>query len=245
MKNRFRLSVAAAFIAIIFIAGCGTKKNPWNKYPAGFQAKEVAEQVKKLRYLFPELENASVNLELAKQPLPVGAEYYQAMPPWQKIAKTYGEAVEKVLAAIASERDFYNFRSSQMDQKYLAEHSQKIAGFKQLAAAQKTDILTIPAQFGMRYKGKSVLEARYLMAENEFGLGSYEVGIMLLTNPGRLQSFNNLFIDCPGDKFSVGGNGVFGHALCFCFCDGQVGLAADGVDSVDENYGSASAFLAQ
>ena len=67
----------------------------------GHELKSVAEQVARLRELFPELRHA--NERLAEQPLPRYAEGWFAIPNWRVLAPTYGQAVSKVINVLSRE----------------------------------------------------------------------------------------------------------------------------------------------
>ena len=213
-------------------------------YPKGYKVKGITEQTNILRQLFPGIGFADE--KLAEQPLPPNAEGWFAIPKWQTLAPTYGEAVEKVLAMIASKRKFYNYRDGQLGAEYLRQHAKTVKMFQKLGDEQKDhDILVVPAQFGLRHKGRSVRRAREVFTANEFGLGAFAVGIMLLTHPEREVQWEQLHVDCAGDEFSPDADGDFSSAPIFYFNDGKVELHAGWYDNADEDYGSASAFLSQ
>src|SRR3990167_4182144 len=119
-------------------------------YPKGYKVKGITEQTNVLRQLFPGVGFADE--KLAEQPLPPNAEGWFAIPKWQTLAPTYGEAVEKVLAMIASKRKFYNYRDGQLGAEYLRQHATTVKMFQKLGDEQKDfDILVVPAQFGLRH----------------------------------------------------------------------------------------------
>src|SRR3989338_943727 len=137
-------------------------------YPKGYKVKGITDQTNILRQLFPGIGFADE--KIAEQPLPPNAEGWFAIPKWQTLAPTYGEAVEKVFAMIASKRKFYNYRDGQLGAEYLRQHAKTVKMFQQLGDEQKDfDILVVPAQFGLRHKGRSVRRAREVFAANEFG----------------------------------------------------------------------------
>ncbi len=211
-------------------------------YLSGYKPKGITEQTNVLRQLFPGIGYA--NEALAQQPIPEGAEGWFAIPRWQKVAKTYPEAVQIVLNLIKKTRGkFYNYRDGQIDQQHLRQSSKTAKMFQALGEQQKdNDILVVPCQFGKRHAGRSVRRAREVMLTSEFGLDAFSIGIMLLTHPERLQQLNDLWIDCAGDEFSGGGGSSFGLAPCFGFCVGGVEFGASGVGSAGGRYGSSSAF---
>jgi hypothetical protein len=216
-------------------------------YLSGYQPKGVADQIKRLRELFSELGTADV--ELANQPLPSNAEGWFAIPRWDKIAPTYNAAVEKVLALISKARNgkFYNYREGNLGPNRLRQHERTVAMLKKLGDQQTGhDILIVPAQFGLRHRGRSVRRAREVFNASEFGLGAFAVGIMLLTHPERLQHYDDLWIDCAGDEYDdPDGDDRFSHAPCFYFYDGEVRFDSRWFDDADADSGSASGFVSQ
>ena len=213
-------------------------------YPKGYKVKGITEQTNILRQLFPGIGFADE--KLAEQPLPPNAEGWFAIPKWQTLAPTYGEAVEKVLAMIASKRKFYNYRDGQLGAEYLRQHAKTVKMFQKLGDEQKDfDILVVPAQFGLRHKGRSVRRAREVFTANEFGLGAFAIGIMLLTHPEREVQWEQLHVDCAGDEFAPDADGDFSVAPIFFFSDGMVRFDAGWYDYASERYGSASAFVSQ
>jgi hypothetical protein len=213
-------------------------------YPKGYKVKGITEQTNILRQLFPGVGFADE--KLAEQPLPPNAEGWFAIPKWQTLAPTYGEAVEKVLAMIASKRKFYNYSDCQLGAEYLRQHDETVKMFQKLGDKQKDfDILVVPAQFGFRHRGRSVCRARNVFTYNEFGLGAFAIGIMVLTHPERLVQWEQLHVDCAGDEFASGADGDFSHAPIFYFFDGEVKFFAHWYDIAYEHYGSASAFVSQ
>lgn len=160
------------------------------------------------------------------------------IPKWQTVAKTYPEALQKMLNAISASRPFYNYRSDSMDR--FKESEGKIAAMKKLKT--DGDYYVLDAQLGNKWKGKSVKEVRESYMEGEFGLGAFEVACILVQYPGILQSYTDLWIDCPGDEYAGGG---FSGAPDFRFHDGQVGFGTDGVSCAGGLCGSASGILPQ
>lgn len=219
-------------------------------YLSGYKPKGIAEQVARLRELFPELKDATFDESITTRPLPPNAEGWFAIPRWMAIAPTYGEAVQKALDLISQTRDgkFYNYRQGQTGPEDLRQHAKTVKAFQELGDEQKGhDILIVPCQFGIMHRGKSVRRVREVMNANQFGLGAFVVGTMLLTHPERLQHFDDLWIDCAGDEFSPHADGSFDHApfFFFLFNDGGVRFAAFDVSRFSENFGSASGFLPQ
>lgn len=212
-------------------------------YPESSQAVSIAEQVKILQQHFPQLEGYD-EVE-AQRELPAGAEGWFAIPRWDKIASTYVEAVEKILAVLASSRKFYNYREGQLGPEHLRQHERSIRFWKQIRQLQDGDILIVAAQFGLKHRGQSVHRAREIFKGNEFGLGAFAISCMLFTNPGRLVAYEDPWIDGAGDEFSPGAAGPFRQAPYFHFHDGKLYFGTYWVVHGYGDFCSVSAFLPQ
>lgn len=161
---------------------------------------------------------------------------------------TYSEALQKVLDTIKQTRNgkFYNYREGQIDEKHIRQSTRTLKFFRELSEAQgDPDILIVSAQFGIRHRGRSDRRAREVFLKNEFGLGAFAVGIMILTHAERLQHYDDLWIDCAGDEWSCEADGVFDRApvFLFFFRDGGVRFGSRRVDFARDHGGSASGFL--
>lgn len=213
-------------------------------YHKGYKVKGITEQTNALRQLFPGIGFADE--KIAKQPLPPNAEGWFAIPKWQTLAPTYNKAVQKVLAMIASKRKLYNYREGALWADRPRQHARTAKMVEALAEQQKGhDILVVPAQFGLRHRGRSVRRAREVFMANEFGLGALAVGIMLLTHPEREIQWEQLHIDCAGDEYDPVGDGQFAYAPCFHFDGDKVEFDAYWFGGARDRYGSASGFSPQ
>ena len=143
-------------------------------------------------------------------------------------AQKYCQAVQLVHAKIAASRPFYNYRERQITPAQLRVHAHTAHALDVIAKTQKGDILIVAAQLGVRHRGRSVRRAREVFVANEFGLGSFAVGSIVLTHPERLVRWEELDMDCPGDEFAPDGDGGFSGAPCFLFCGGRVGSPRTG-----------------
>lgn len=215
-------------------------------YLSGYKPKGIKEQINILRKLFSGIGVA--NEKIAVQPLPANTEGWFAIPRWQSVAETYEEAVKIVLDLIKKQRKdkFYNYREGRLGEKYLRQHERTVKKLEALADQQKGyDILVVACQFGLRHRGWSVRRAREVFAANEFGLGAFEVGCMLLTYPERLQHYDGLWIDCAGDEYAPDADGDFSFAPCFDFFGGGVEFDTFWFGGASSCCGSASASLPQ
>ncbi len=177
---------------------------------------------------------------------PTWIEKFFANFDWRIIASTYGEAVQKVFDSLKKTKDgkFYNYREDRLGSEYLRQSQKFIKSFKKIGDEQKNhDILVVPAQFGLCHRGRSVRRAREIMNAQEFGLGAFAIRIMLLTHPERLQHYDDLYIDCAGDEYSLDADGDFPRAPLFGFGNGRVGFSADWVRDAGSGCGSASGLV--
>lgn len=225
-------------------------------YPSGYQRQHVSDQIACLREMFPQLGTADADLADEFGKIPPNAEGLFAIPRWEKIAPTYSAALEKVLALITQARNgttFWSYGSASFGPN-LRQNARTAAMFQKLGEQQKGhDILIFPAQFGHNQRGRcSVRVVRRILESaenNEFGLGAFAVGIMLLTHPKRFQHDEELGIDCAGDEYdkpdSVDDD-RFSYAPSFEIHDGEVQFAMRHTSIGYGNYcGSASGFLPQ
>ncbi len=228
------------------------------KYLSGYKKpKDITAQCNKLRELFSGVgycnHDYQAKIEKGEVVLPENTEGWFAIPNWMKspdaFGKTYTEAVLKVLDALNKTRNgkFYNYRAGQIDEQHLRQSERSKKFFADLAEAQgNPDILLVPAQFGIRHRGRSVRRARAVFLANEFGLGAFAVGIMLLTHPERLNDYNDLWIDCAGDEFDDPYSDVrFDQAPYFNFSGDEVRFDTVDVDGAYGRYGSSSGFVPQ
>ena len=228
-------------------------------YPKEYKGpKPVADQIKTLAKIFGL--DPSHAIEFAKNlpALPEGAEGWFAIPSVDALAKKrfpevtdpaqkYCQAVQLVHVKIAASRSFCNYCNyceGQITPAQLRVHARTAHALDFIAETQKSDILIVAAQLGMRHRGKSVRRAREVFVANEFGLGSLAVGSIVLTHPERLVRWEELDMDCSGDEFSPGADGGFSRSPCFYF-DGGVWFVARFVGGPLYFFGSVSGFLSQ
>ena len=225
-------------------------------YLSGYEKpKLISEQIATLKKLFSGIGDANAEL-VAKVSagtaiLPANMEGWGAIPNLKKLSRifgaTYGEAVQKVINTIKKTRgSFYNYRDGKLGAQYLRQSEKLLKALEKFSEEQgNPDILIIPIQFGFMHRGKSVRRVREVMRGGEFGLGSFQIGCLLLTHPERLMNYDDLWIDCAGDEYSDSGDGVFGFAPSFVFSGGRVGFDASDVSHAYEHCGSASGSVPQ
>jgi hypothetical protein len=190
--------------------------------------------------------------------LPEGAEGWAIVPSINAVVakffpsvtdptEQYGLAVNLVFGMIAKSRRFVYECKDQFNSHRFRQSTRTTEMLARIAKVQdNSEILLIPIQFGMKYRGYSVRYARERMedTDNEFGLNIFIVGCLLLTHPEREEVWEQLNVDCSGDEFSSCADGVFDLASSFVYCTG-LGFGTHGVDYGDALCGSASGLLPQ
>lgn len=217
-------------------------------YLSGYtpNGKGISEQTNQLRELFPSIGFADE--KLAEGALPENAEGWFAIPKWQSFAPSHGEAVELLLKKLRETHNgaFYNYRKGELGPDQLRQSAKTASVLQKLAEEQNGfDILVVAAQFGLCHRGRSVRRVREIYAPNEFGLGAFAIGIMLLTHPERLAHYDDLWIDCAGDELSPNADGDFSMSLNFAFDGGKLGFGTSRVSLASGSYGSVSGFIPQ
>jgi hypothetical protein len=211
-------------------------------YPPLYKVRPIEAQVTELRKAFPSL--GSCLEKLARRALPEGAEDWFAIPRWEAIAPTYNEAVEKVLAALASRRKVQHRLAGRLGPTFLRPSERSILARNILQEQQEgNDILVVAAQFGMLHRGCSARRARVAMAGNEYGLGVFAVGCMLLTHPERLSTDETLMIDCGGDEYSLRGDYTFDRVPLFDYDISGIEFSIFYEDRSRNLWGTPSAFM--
>ncbi len=92
---------------------------------------------------------------------------------------------------------------------------------------------------------RNARRARVVMKGNEFGLGAFSLGCILLTHPERLSSLDGLMVDCCGDEYSLGGDGQFDRVPLYEYDLGGLQFSVFYNDRARNLWGSPSGFLFQ
>jgi hypothetical protein len=211
-------------------------------YPPSYRVRPVEAQVTELRKLFPSL--GSCQEKLARRELPEGAEAWFAIPRWQALAPTYNEAVEILVGVLSAKRRFSNRIAGKLGAMYLRQTERTALAEKILAEQQEgNDILVVATQAGMLHRGSSARRTRVAMAGNEFGMGVFSFGCMLLTHPERLSTGDTLMIDCGGDQYSVRGDYTFDRVPLFDFDMSGIEFSVFYEDRARNLWGTPTGFL--
>jgi hypothetical protein len=211
-------------------------------YPPTYRVRPVEAQVTELRKVFPSL--GSCQERLARRPLPEGAEAWFAIPRWQALASTYNEAVEMLLEILTSKRRFSNRIIGKLGETYLRQTERSKLAVTILGEQQEgSDILVVGAQAGMRHRGSSARRTRVSMAGNEYALGVFAIGCILLTHPERLSTGDALMIDCGGDEYSVRGDYTFDRVPLFDYDMAGIEFSIFYEDRARNLWGTPTGFL--
>lgn len=229
----------------------------------------IADQLAKLRKLFPQIggvneelvasiERSDVKLSTIPKRFPEEDRHFWCIPHWTNFGITYCEAIAKVLEVFGDKIDdvfgdkIYDALdiSSDTTSGHLKQTERKINMINKILLKQDADILIIEAQFGLRHRGRTMRRACVVMGEDEFGLGIYEILIMLLLSPERLAYYNDLWIDVAGDEWcsKIGRRSNYAPRLLYDSGDlihlVITGIAVDD-NAAGRNSGTVSAFIMQ
>jgi hypothetical protein len=218
-------------------------------YPDEYTVKPIAEQIAILSEFFGLNGTKALAFTVNLPELLEGSESYFAIPRWQAITRSYGEALEKVITLIRKSRKFTNHCSDEFDEKYLRQSERTKTMFSKLCEQQKGDIIIVPAQFGLRHRGKSVCFTLEVFDDNEFGLGTFAVACMLLTHPKREKeepgAYRQLHACCAGDELAPKADGQFDHVPSFFGVSVELHIGDRWMHNVCDRFGSASGFVMQ
>jgi hypothetical protein len=214
-------------------------------YPEAYQVKGIAEQVCRLKELFPDLGYPPDRI--SDEPPANGAEGWFAIPRWQKIGKTYGEALERVLALISETRngEFRNNCADKLDSQHLRMSEKTAKAFEKLNTAQDSDILIVAAQSGKLRVRKSTRRVKEVLPGNEFGLDPFSAAVILLTHPERLQKHSDLWVVCAGGEYANDISHKYDMVPGFFFSAGKVRFTVFFHDIPSIYYGIATGIIPQ
>jgi hypothetical protein len=247
MDKKLKREVAGAVVEIIHRRTVSDKYKDEEVgsnrvYPPTYRVRPVEAQVTELHKLFPGL--GSCQEKLARRELPEGAEAWFAIPRWQALAPTYNEALEMLIAVLCTKRRFSNRIAGKLGQQYMRQTERSKLAEKILTDQQEgNDILVVAAQAGLLHRGSSARRTRVAMAGNEFGLGVFAFGSMLLTHPERLSTGDTLMIDCGGDEYSVRGDYTFDRVPLFDYDIAGIEFSIFYEDRARNLWGTPTGFL--
>jgi hypothetical protein len=211
-------------------------------YPTTYHVRPVEAQVTELRKLFPGL--GSCLEKLSRKPLPAGAEAWFAIPRWQALAPTYNEAVEMMLAVLATKRKFSNRIVGKLGDKYLrqSERSKLAERFWPSSSRATTSWWWRRRRaccIAVRRRGAHAWPWR----ATSLAWACLPFGCMLLTHPERLSSGETLMIDCSGDEYSVRADYTFDRVPLFDYDLAGIEFSIFYEDRARNLWGTPTGFL--
>lgn len=225
-------------------------------YPDGWKPTSVEKQLLVLQGFYPDLDGSHVAEIAMGITVPEDADGVFVVPKPSSVAvklgvndsfgEGYGQMLEaSVLAHLASQRKFHNYHAGELTPDRVRVRQSAADAIRKLEEETPGDFLVFAAQTGKKWGGYSPQNARWDIerkVENEFPLPAWCVGHIVLTNPTRLDRYEILWIDCPGDEYRFGGDAEFGLCLYFDFLDGRLEFSLRWLADAYDYCGSASGF---
>lgn len=210
------------------------------KYPSGYEIKPIKEQIRIIQDFFPKVKTIDEDFILRR--FPYSAESWFVVPRWQIVDKTYSKAVQVVMDFIKkkSRNKFYNWCECQSKSwtKNITRSKNTEEKLNILAKQQKdSDALIIPAQFGYYHRNRNLKRASEVFLVDEFALGIFEIGCMILTHPKRFND-NCLWVDCADEYENK-------KVLCFTYRTKKFGIELENhsQDFFSKKIGVATGFI--
>lgn len=180
----------------------------------------VADQIEQLAKVFPGLDY-TLPPEVI---VPEEAEGNFVIPKWNKVGRTYGAALQVIFGSLGKRK---KYPLELLDEYLTAEFWNKRGewvektrtSLKLLSDKSSSDIIVVPAQFGLRHLGKSPDGALCEMSDNEFALDPFAISCMLHTHPERMQDCFHPHPICAGMKILPKGPWDEG-GMPFWMCNG-------------------------
>ncbi len=246
LQTAVRISRKEIFVKYLY---ADEEKSSDYTYPKEYKRKSIREQIDILLECFPGLN--------ATWALMKGEAWYDSLKNlpdwiegplvyvWWEMFGNYNAATEQVLSALGKKyQNFVNYRNGQLGPEYL-QQSKKTTGLEaKIKKDQPGDLIIVPSQAGLRWRGKSVRRGRVLYDQNEFGSGSVAEGCRVLTH-NRFVQWEQLHVDCGGDEYAPEADRVFSHAPHLYFLDSEIGFVTYWIDYAHGHFGSASSLLPQ
>jgi len=144
---------------------------------------------------------------------------------------------------LTSKRRFSNRIIGKLGETYLRQTERSRLAETILGEQQEgSDILVVGAQAGMLHRGASARRTRISMAGNEYAMGVFAFGCILLTHPERLSTGDTLMIDCGGDEYSVRGDYTFDRVPLFDYDMAGIEFSIFYEDRARNLWGTPTAF---
>jgi len=214
-------------------------------YPEGYCVKPILEQIEMLADVLKLQPTESLVYVKNLPRLPDGAEGWFAIASWHAVAENYSTAVVKLFEIMDRLRNLEMTPGSWTNEKYFRQLPETQRAMAEICKQQSGDIIIIPAQFGLRHRGRSSCRAQTSFAVNEFGLGAFVSGCMLLTHPEREQTLEQLHVLCAGDKYTRLCDEKFDHVPIIGYGDekNQAYYSARAENNSSDMLGAVTGFI--
>ena len=226
--DNFTNLVAKATAAAIRELSSSNLKDSRFPYFSGYSVPmPITDQIDVLRGYWPQL-NPDKALRYVGETLPK-----LSPPDWTEgafvliapgfFSDKYNEEVAELFKALGKDREgnFVNFPVD-LNLKSLRQCDATTVAWSRILKEQSdSDLIILPgAQFGAKRRKDSASQIRATYAPGEFGIGTRDCATMLLCCTNRLENFDDLWIQCPGDEFSRDADGVYSDVPDFNFVGG-------------------------
>ena len=208
--------------------------------------KSIKRQMAILRKLFPGIRLSNLGKKLSKREFVEENIVQLAIPKWKKIAPTYSEAVVKVFGLIEKTRNIkiIILPPKVCDAKHLRQTKKTILAWNEIEKKQKDkDVFIVPIENKLKFKECTAKEVSESVAEKEFSLGLFEIGIIALTHPEIINDKIFSWISCYGDEYSRKGNRSFLLSCHYQFSNGAVTFHTWGKKRSLPYYATVSGFI--
>lgn len=235
------------------------KIEPALEYPKNWEPVSITEQLEALRSFYPDLDSSHVESIAENISAPEAADGVFVVPKPSSVAakrgiedpfgKGYRRLLEvTVLDHIVKQRNFLYYRGLDVTDDTHRMGQLASDAISRMEEEQSGDYLVFAAQTGKKWAGSSPSFARWEMEHGvrEFPLPSWCAAHIILTNPKRLEKYEDLGIDCPGDEYRFRGSPEIPNCFSFYFDSfGGDGLWFSTTVGQGGRYrsGSASGFL--
>ena len=230
------------------------------EYPQGYKGpKTIAEQARLIGTLL-ELEYATTLSFAEGQPqAPEGAEGWFVVPKISAVAKKHFPSItdpaqqycEAILLAVKKLKTMkyfermYNWHDRDLSAETFRQKERTLQMMARIEAAQSEgDLFFVPAQLGLKHRGKSVEKAEKDFSEAEFGLGAFACLCIAMAHEQRFASVFELGMNCAGDEFfTPDRHGIFPKVPNLAFYENKTFLGANIPFWPSEYLGSATGFM--
>jgi hypothetical protein len=184
--------------------------------------------------------------------LPPGAEGWFAVPSVDGLAvrifpevadpvERYRRAVRHAFRVLGATQEFNNQSAESQVIPGLCRAERSAQALALIAQEQPGDILIVAAQIGRLHRGLAAREIEFNAWE--YGLGTFEAAVIILTHPQRLVRLEELDLDCPGDTCARMPDGQPSNVPVFSHSGSGIVCSSNWRGSCCDRTGQATGFL--